>query len=197
MVVLVVLAVRVVVVLVGVVVGVVVGGVEYDPKKTIMSSDAIKSAIRTGVTLYNSTNLSKFGSVFVLSKLQDAIDGAEPNAIRGSETTIRLQKRFDPDLVKAASYTLNYNTELYRGTISNRLTSTQFTVYDRFGILRTAQLEEIPDSYTGITEIQVTNPGSGYTSNPTVTITGDGIGATATAKIVNGRIESISITSLS
>ena len=169
--------------------------VEYDPKKTIMSSDAIKSAIRTGVTLYNSTNLSKFGSVFVLSKLQDAIDGAEPNAIRGSETTIRLQKRFDPDLVKAASYTLNYNTELYRGTISNRLTSTQFTVYDRFGILRTAQLEEIPDSYTGITEIQVTNPGSGYTSNPTVTITGDGIGATATAKIVNGRIESISITS--
>jgi len=40
----------------------------------------------------------------------------------------------------------------------------------------------------------MTTPGSGYTTTPTVTISGDGVGAEATAKVVNGRIESISIT---
>jgi hypothetical protein len=55
-------------------------------------------------------------------------------------------------------------------------------------------LEEIPNSFTGITEILVTNAGSGYTTQPIVTITGDGIGATAVAKVSNRRIESIQIT---
>lgn len=166
--------------------------VEYDKNKTTQSSDAIKNGIRNAISIYNSTNLSKFGSVFVLSKLQDSVDGVEPNAIRGSETTIRLQKRFDPDLTRAATYTLNFNSELYRGTVADRLSSTQFEVYDQFGILRTAQVEEIPDSFTGVSEIQITNPGSGYTT-ARVNISGDGTGAEATAKIVNGRIESITI----
>ena len=166
----------------------------YDKNKTTQSADAIKNGIRNAISIYNTTNLSKFGSMFVLSKLQDSVDGVEPNAIRGSETTIFLQKRFDPDLTKAATYTLNFNSELYRGTVANRMLSSQFDVYDQYGILRTAQIEEIPDAFTGVSEIQITNPGSGYTTTPTVTISGDGVGAEATAKVVNGRIESISIT---
>ena len=39
-----------------------------------------------------------------------------------------------------------------------------------------------------------TNPGQGFISAPTVTITGDGYGANATATIVNGRIQSIEVT---
>ena len=42
--------------------------------------------------------------------------------------------------------------------------------------------------------ILVTNAGTGYTSAPTVTITGDGTGATAEAVVVNGKIQSINIT---
>jgi CBS domain-containing protein len=38
------------------------------------------------------------------------------------------------------------------------------------------------------------NPGSNYSTQPTVTITGDGTGATAIAKITNRRIESILVT---
>jgi len=81
----------------------------------------------------------------------------------------------------------------YRGTVNDRLTSNQFDVYDQYGIIRTAQIEEVAQSFTGISEIKVSNPGIGYTSTPTVTISGDGVGAIATAKVVNGRIESISI----
>jgi hypothetical protein len=168
--------------------------VEYDKNKTTQSADSIKNAIRTSIGVYNSTILSKFGSVFVLSKLQDSVDNVDSNSIRGSETIIRLQKRFEPDLSIAKTYTINFNAELNRGTVNDRLVSTEFNVYDQFGILRTAQIEEIADSFTGISEIQVANPGTGYTGTPTVTISGDGTGAEATAKVVNGRIENITIT---
>jgi len=168
--------------------------VEYDKNKTTQSADAIKNAIRNAISIYNSTNLSKFGSIFVLSKLQDVVDGVDLNAIRGSETILRLQKRFEPDLTIAKTYTINFNSELFRGTINDRLVSTEFDVFDRFGVRRTAQIEEVSESFTGISEIQVSNPGSGFLTNPTVSISGDGTGAEATAKIVNGRIESITVT---
>src|SRR5215467_13750517 len=46
-----------------------------------------------------------------------------------------------------------------------------------------------------VTGISITNPGSGYTSPPTITFTGGGIGgATATATISGGTVTGISIT---
>ena len=82
---------------------------------------------------------------------------------------------------------------LHRGTITNKLTSTEFDVYDNTGVRRTALFDEAPQSYTGISEILVTNPGVGYTSAPTVTISGDGSNATAEVVIVNGRIQKINV----
>jgi hypothetical protein len=48
----------------------------------------------------------------------------------------------------------------------------------------------------GLDVILVTSGGSGYSSNPSVTITGDGTGATAnaTANITSGEVESIEVT---
>jgi hypothetical protein len=46
----------------------------------------------------------------------------------------------------------------------------------------------------GISNIIVTNGGSGYTSAPTVTITGDGTGATATATVTSNAVTAINIT---
>lgn len=45
-----------------------------------------------------------------------------------------------------------------------------------------------------ITAINVTNPGSGYASDPTVTITGTGAGAIATATVLGGLVVSIGVT---
>jgi hypothetical protein len=83
---------------------------------------------------------------------------------------------------------------LRRGTIGNKLTSTTFTVTDSSGVDREVQFDEIPQSFSGISSIQVTNPGAGYTSSPIIKIEGDGIGANASAVIVNGRIQSVEIT---
>jgi hypothetical protein len=114
-------------------------------------------------------------------------------AIRGSETILRIQKRFVPELNVSKTYQIEFNAELHRGTTTNRLASSEFDVFDSLGVRRTAQLEEVPNSFTGVTEINVTNPGFGYTTAPTVTIIGDGTGATATATVINGRVQKITV----
>jgi hypothetical protein len=167
---------------------------QYDPKKTTASETAIKTNIRNAVLGYADTFLNKFGSKLIDSKLETAIDNVDLNAIIGNELTTRVQKRFEPTLNLNKSYTINFNVPLHRGTIANKLTSTEFDVLDFGGTRRTVTLDEIPQSYSGISSIQVTNPGTGYITAPTVTITGDGTGATAEATIVNGRIQSIAIT---
>ena len=168
--------------------------IRLDRKKTSSTDEQIKTLIRTSILNYSSVNLNKFDSIFVLSKLQDNIDAVDNRAIIGSETSLRLEKRFTPDLNNSKTYELKFNAKLHRGTILNRLTSSEFTVNDSLGVTRTAILEEIPESFTGISSINVTNPGYGYTSDPIVTITGDGSGATATATIVNSKVVSITVT---
>ena len=168
--------------------------VQYNKNKTTQNAEGIKNSIKNAIILYNQTYLNKFGATFVLSKLQDSVDGVDLNAILGSETILRLQKRFEPDLTISASYIINFNSVLYRGTLTNRMTSTEFDVFDRTGTRRTVILEEVPQSYTGVSSVQVTNRGAGFITNPTVTITGDGVGATATATIVNGGLDSITLT---
>jgi len=172
----------------------VASSVQYDPRKTVLSEEAIKTNIRNAIISYRDSVLNKFGASFILSKLQDNIDGTDINSILGSEATVRVQRRFEPLLNQSASYNVNFNIPLRRGTITNKLTSTEFDVFDTGGTLRTAQFDESPQSFTGISEIQVVNPGSGYTTAPTVTISGDGSNATAEATIVNGRIQKITVT---
>lgn len=168
--------------------------VQYDPKKTSLDEGSIRTNIRQAILDYRDTNLNKFAGTFILSKLQDAIDATNGDSIIGSESVVRVQRRFEPQLNESVSYTIKYNVPIHRGTLTNKLTSTLFTVFDVTGTIRTAQFDEAPQSYTGISSIQITNPGTGYTTTPTVTITGDGTNATAEAVIVNGRIQSINIT---
>ena len=168
--------------------------VQYDPKKTTNTESNIKLAIRNGLLNYRDANLNKFAARFVLSKAQDSIDSVDLNSIIGSECIVRVQKRFEPELNVTKLYTVNFNVPLQRGTVADQLSSNEFDVLDNSGIRRTVIFDEIPQSFSGVSAIEVSNPGIGYTSLPTVTITGDGTGATATATIVNGKIESVTVT---
>lgn len=168
--------------------------IKYDPKKTSLNPDALRNSVRNAIVSYRNQNLNKFGSTFVLSKLQDSVDAVDSNSILGSECILRLKKIFTPEIAVTKTYEITFNTELHRGTITNRLGSTEFDVYDSQSIRRTVRLEEVPDSFTGVDEILVTNGGSGYSTTPTVTITGDGTGATAEAIVVNRKVQSIVIT---
>ena len=167
--------------------------IQYDPKKTTVSADGIKNNIRNAIIGYRNSKLNKFGAKFILSKMQDAVDATNLNSIIGSETVVRLQKRFLPVLNQSKNYTIKFNAPLHRGTITNKLTSTSFNVLDMDGVERNVIFDEIPQSSSGVTSIGVTDAGTGYISAPTVTITGDGTGATAEAVIVNGRVQNINI----
>jgi hypothetical protein len=168
--------------------------VRYDKRKTSLTDDALRSIIRDATISYARSNLNKFDSTFVLSKLQDDVQNVDQNSILGTQSSLRIQKRFLPLLNVSKTYVINFNTELSRGSVANRLVSSRFKTFDTFGIQRDVIIEEIPESSTGITEIQIIDPGTGYATNPTVTITGDGFGATAEARIVNGRVQSITLT---
>jgi len=168
--------------------------VQYNPNKTTDTEESLINIIRNSILSYSNTNQNKFSARIVLSKVQEAIDNSQSNSIIGSRTNVRVQKRFLPSLAETKTYIVEFNVPLHRGGINDRMISSQFDVLDALGVRRTVSLEEIQGSYTGISSIAVTNPGTGYLTTPTVTITGDGVGATAEAVVVNGAIESIKIT---
>lgn len=168
--------------------------VQYDKRKTTDNEIQIENKIRNAILNYRENNLNSFDGKFVLSKLQNAIDATNPVAILGSETIVKLQKRFSPILNATRNYSVNFNLPLKRGTLTNRLISTEFDVADINGVRRTVVLEEGPETYTGIEEIQIVNPGNGFTTEPTVIISGDGLNATARATIINGRLSRIDVT---
>lgn len=169
------------------------GKIVYDPKKTTYTQNQLINLAKLSVLSYNENNLNKFDSIFILSKLEEQLNLLDSSVI-GNEFKVKVQKRFEPALQTRTTYTLNFNTPLVRGSLTDSIRSTEFYANDAAGVSRKVFIREVPYSYTGIQNINVTNPGYGYTSAPTITITGDGTGAAATAKIVNGKIESITVT---
>lgn len=168
--------------------------VNYNPNLTSKSENQLKDAVKTAVLNYRNTFLTQFNSTFRKSVLQRYIDDADPSIISNSLDLI-VARRIEPDLTSSKNYSLNFMMPLSKGNFENKLFAyPTFTLEDETGVDRVCYLEEVPDSLTGIDSISVINGGSGYLYQPTVTITGDGIGATATAKVTNGKITSISLT---
>ena len=166
----------------------------YEKAKTTLSDSELKANLKTVMLNYSQTSLNKFNSYFKYSGLKSAIDNYDRSII-SNDIELFVGKKFRPILGQADSYTLDYGFELERGTTSDNFYSTpDFTVIDEQGVPRQCFFEEIPSSFSGIESITVTNTGYGYTSTPSVTIVGDGTGATAVANIVNGKLASITVT---
>ena len=167
--------------------------VRYDKNKTNLAVDTIKNSIRLVVLNYKLTNLDKFDGQFNTSSLVEGILAIDKSIV-ACDINVRLSKKVEPTLNVNRSYTIDFKNKLLRGSIDSQLQSDEFYVLDAGNTQRTVNLEEVPQSYTGIETITVTNPGYNYTDIPTVTISGDGTGATAVASIVNGKITKITVT---
>lgn len=167
--------------------------VDIDKKLTSLSSAELSDLVRQAIIDYCDTTLNRFGSVFVSSRLEAAIDAASASII-GSDTNFRIEKRFLPVLDQVDTYTVSFSTPIHRGTVQNGLITTGFTMNDEAGNPQLCFVEEVAGSFTGIDEIQVTNGGFDYLSPPTVTIDGDGEGAEAVATIVNGKVTKVTLT---
>ena len=83
-----------------------------------------------------------------------------------------------------------------KGTYSSKIHSfPELYINDANGVERQMFFEEVLDAPSGINSIEMTSYGSGFTETPTITITGDGTKANATATIVGGKLTSINIVS--
>jgi hypothetical protein len=167
--------------------------VYYNKSKYAGTKSELTAALKNVIETYTDSNLNKFNSYFQYSGLETSIDAYDKSII-SNEVSLFVAKKFRPDLINSNNYVLDYGFELKRGTTNDNFYSTpDFTVVDEEGISRQCFFEEIPSSYTGLESVTVTNPGYNYTSTPTVEIIGDGIGATARAVIVNGKISEIQV----
>lgn len=166
----------------------------YNPKKTTRTSEEIATLVRAAISDYSDRELNRFDSTFRASKLQAYIENAE-KSITGSDLSIYMQKRVILDFNNKQNIRVRFNLPLKKGDYSARLFSFPETqVKDLEGITRSVFFEEVPEAFTGVENIVIENPGVNYTSPPTINIRGDGIGATAVAKVVNGKISTITIT---
>ena len=170
--------------------------VEVDLTLTTLTQNQIATLVQNAVFDYNTTTLQQFGIIFVQSKLQSIIDNVS-SGIVGNEIKTRVEKRFTPQLNALKTYYIDYAMPLHRGGggggLYDSLNSTAFYVTDASGTYRLAYLDEAPNSFTGVDEVVVNDSGYSYLEAPTVTITGDGSGATAEATIVNGKVTKITM----
>jgi len=170
------------------------GKVTYNPVLTQKTADELLSTVRQAIEQYNNDQLNTFRSIFKLSKLQQYIESSEPS-ITGSDLNIYLQKQIDIENNKSRKYIIKFGSTLRKGDIQEKLFSfPQIVVFDNANIERQVFIEEVPESYTGVGSVVVLDAGTNYTTIPTITITGDGTGATAYAKIVNRRVVEIIVT---
>lgn len=170
------------------------GKVSFKPELTSKSSNEILSVVKSAISNYTNAELNSFKSTFRKSKLNYYIENADPS-ITGADISVYLQSRQLITLDLSKKYIIQFNTPLSKGTFTQKLfTYPQITLRDAAGTSRNVFIEEVPESFTGVDNIDVLNSGIKYPDSTTVTITGDGIGATAVPRIINGKIVTIEVT---
>ena len=171
------------------------GTVRYDSKITDLTAGDLLAYVKAAIYDYASQKLSNFNSTFRKADLQNYILNSE-KSITGTDLHIVLQKRFKIDTANKRTYVVKYNLPISKSVIDiNKLSSfPDFQVFDTSGVSRNAFIEEVPEVLTGIDSILIESTGQNYTSIPSVEITGDGNGATATAIVSGGRVTGIQIT---
>ena len=169
----------------------------FDAKKTNLTSAQIQAAVKAAISSLAATNLNTFNSTFSATDFTSAIATVSP-AIITNEISIKLQKKFYPNLTTPSTYTLYYGTKLNRGMFQSGVTSSPSVQFrnplNLANIIDGVYIEEVPTSTGGLESVAVINPGYGYQFAPTVTILGDGTGATAEAVITSsGSIRAINV----
>jgi hypothetical protein len=170
----------------------------YDPNKTNLTSTQIQNKVKTAILNFTNSSLNTFNSTFLATDVNDAVKASDPSIIT-NELSLRVQKKFYPTLTVPSSYKLYFGTKLEKGMFQSGVTSSPAMDFrdpeNLTNTLTSVYIEELPSSSGGIESISILNPGINYQTAPTVTINGDGSGATAIASInPNGTIKAITVT---
>ena len=171
--------------------------VVYDSTQTTQTAAQIQAGVTAAIQNFTTSTLNTFNSSFNSYELLTSIQNYD-NSIVSSDYSVKLQKKFLPNLSSSQTYNFYYNTPLQKGVLLSGVNSAPDISYaDPSNLSNTiggVYIEEVPASTYGVDTLSVINPGFNYQLIPTVTILGDGTGATAEATIVNGSITNISVT---
>jgi len=169
----------------------------YNTAQTTLSPGTMQVGIQNAIYNYSANNLNTFNSTFSSYDVLTTINSYNKSIV-SSDFIINVQKKFYPTLGTATSYNLYFNSPLKRGLYGTSLVSyPSVTITNPSNTATTLSgvyFEEVPTSTVGVDSISVLNGGYNYTDTPSVVITGDGTGATATAKIVNNKLYSVTVT---
>jgi hypothetical protein len=178
---------------------VITSNILYTPRLTTYTATQLESQVLSAIQSFGNSTLNTFNSTFKLSSLISTVQSVSPSFIT-NDASILLQKRFVPDLLNSTTYNFNFDTSLKKDIYSGSITANPtFRMRDSKNnnvIREVVYLEETPASTSIIDSISIVNPGFNYTSTPTVTIVGDGSGATAVATVINGQVASIELTNV-
>ena len=155
----------------------------YMPVKTVsLSADAIVSVTTSSSTTVTLTETVPEISVGMTVSGTEISGTPTVTAINGSVLTLSVAQSID--ITADPQLTFAYATD---ADAEAQLSEADYAQYLNQKASR--------DSSTagGIERIEVTAPGTGYTSAPTVTITGDGSGATATATVSGGAVTAVTV----
>jgi hypothetical protein len=170
----------------------------YDPKRTNLTSTQLQSNIKAAIASYANTALNTFNSTFSVTDFNEVVRNTNQSII-ANEIEVKVQKKFYPNLTTPTTYNLYYGTKLKKGMFESGVNSSpSFQLRNPLNLAQTIDgvfLEEVPSSTGGVESISILNPGFSYQVAPTVTIKGDGTGATAIATLnTNGTIKSVKVT---
>lgn len=175
----------------------VTASVTYNPQKTNLGSTDIQNLITSVISNFGITTLNTFNSTFSSSELLIQIQNSNPSII-ACELKVQLQKKILPNLTSPTTYNMYFNVPIQKGMFESGISSSPAVQYidqtNSANIIDGIYVEEVPSSTGGVAYISVINSGYAYQYPPTVTILGDGTGATAEALLnTNGTIRSINV----
>lgn len=166
-----------------------------DRTKTLLSDEEIRSRIKASILEYANLTLNKFDSTLIIPNFAASINALDSSIVTNQQK-IYLQKKITPELNQSLTYTIDFSVPIKRDVFSKSVNISPSIQYiDNIGVTRTeVYIEQSPSQSTFIESIEVLNPGMYYYTAPTVTIVGDGTGATARAVVSDGKITQIILT---
>lgn len=94
----------------------------YNRTRTTVTTSSIEQAIRNSIATFSSTNLERFGNRLRYSRFVRNLDNINVGEILNNDASLKLEKRFVPNVNVAERVLLQYNNPIRPSTV----TSTQF-----------------------------------------------------------------------
>lgn len=94
----------------------------FDKTNTTATEASVRASILSAITSFSTNNLERFGNKLRYSRFVRALDNTDTGSILNNDASIKLQKRFVPDLQRKTKVTLDFSNSIRKGT----LTSTKF-----------------------------------------------------------------------